>query len=300
MIHPSKLFLPLILLVLWSCGDIKDSEEYKKVVFDRDSLSETLISREEEVNEFAKEFDRIEKNLTAIDTNKAKLIALSDNRKISQKEHIHHLIADIYIAVDQNQTLVKNLEQKIKTGSNTQGLNSIIGSLKKSLIAKELEIESLKKEYSTLQFEVRSLKDAVAYKENLLASKDTLLTKQGEKIRKQEQLILQKEAEMNRAYYFRGTTKELEKAGIIRKEGGIAGLGSVKVLGEKLGGDKMKVLNIKSDKMLLIGRYKKKKVVSSHPSDSYFFIAKEGQLYLKISFPERFWGVSKYLVIAVE
>lgn len=294
------LFFPFLLVFLSQCTDVKKSEEYKKVVFDRDSLMETLNLREEEVKEFAKEFDQIEKNLSAIDTNKTKLLALTNKRRISQKEHIHALIANIYITVDQNQTLVENLERKIKSGSNTAGLNSIIKSLKQNLLAKEQEIEILKREFSTLQNEVLSLKDAVKFRENQLASKDTLLTLQKEKFRKQEQLIQQKEAEMNRAYYFRGTAQELEKAGIIRKEGGIAGLGSVKVLGEKLGGDKMKVLSIKTDKMILIGRYKKKKVVSSHPSDSYFFIAKEGQIYLKISFPERFWSVSKYLVVAVE
>ena len=291
--------LPL-LLVLSGCADIKQSEEYKRVAFDRDSLLETLNDREAEVLAFAREFDAIEKNLSAIDTNKTKLLAMRSQDRESQKERIHTLIADIYIALDQNQTSLKNLESTFAAGPKMNGLQTIVSSLKENLEAKEDEIQRLQKQLVALELEINSLKDALAFKEKQLLAKDTILTQQTARIQKQDQVIQQKEAEMTRAYYFRGTMKELEKAGIIRKEGGIAGLGSVKVLGEKLGTDKLKIVNVKKDKMLLIGRYKKKKVVSSHPFDSYFFLAKDGQIYLKISHPERFWSVSRYLVIAVE
>jgi len=295
-----KYLLGLIGFVLISCSDVKQSKEYIKVLSDRDSLSEMLASKESETDAFAKEFDQIEKNLTAIDTNKAKLIALSTKGRTTQKERIHNLIADIYIALDQNQNSIKILEKKVKSSGNASGLQSAIRTLKVTLLAKETEIEMLKKQLSNLQLEVKSLKDAVTFKENQLAQKDTLLARVGQKLEQQQMLIEEKETELNKVYFIRGTSKELEKAGIIKKEGGIAGIGQVKILGEKLGGDRMKVLNLKTDKMLLLGRYKKKKVITTHPSDSYFFIAKEGQFYIKISYPEKFWSLSRYLVVVVE
>ena len=176
----------------------------------------------------------------------------------------------------------------------------VIQSLKKTLLAKETEIVLLEKELSSLKLEVMNLQSAVSFKEKLLKEKDTLLARQGEKLQKQDAIIAAKEAELSRVYYIRGTAKELESAGIIKKTGGIAGLGSVKVLGEKIRGDKLRTLNAKTDKLLLIGQYKKKKVISNHPADSYFFIAKEGQFYLKISYPDKFWSLSKYLVVVVE
>lgn len=293
-------FLLASLNLFWACGDVKESDEYKKVVFDRDSLTEILTEKEEELSSFTEEFDLIERNLSAIDTNKTRLILLSSKGKITASERIHGMIADIYIAIDQNQNAIKSLEERLRNAKNSGNLATIVGILKKNLEAKELEIESLKKELSTLRFEIKSLKDAVAYKENLLASKDTLLVSQTKKLEVQEKLIQQKETELNKAYYIRGTVAELAKAGIIRKEGGIAGIGSVKVLGEKLGGEKLKAVNVKTDKMLLVGRYKKKTVISNHPSDSYFFIAKEGQIFIKITYPEKFWSLSKFLVVAVE
>lgn len=298
--NPKIYFLILVCLSLLGCGDIKESEEYKKVVFDRDSLSEILEEREAELNHFVDEFDLIERNLAAIDSNKTRLVIMSTKGKITPSEKIHAMIADIYIAIDQNQSAISELEQKLKEANNSGKLATIIGILKKNLQAKEMEIELLKKELSSLQLEVKSLKDAVAFKESQLAARDTQLLSQVKKLELQEKLIQQKENELSKAYYIRGTVAELQKAGIIKKEGGIAGIGSVKVLGEKLGGDKLRSVNVRTDKMLLVGRYKKKMVISNHPSDSYFFIAKEGQIFIKITYPEKFWSLSKYLVVAVE
>jgi len=294
------IYIFLSAVLINSCSDVKQSKEYMKVVSDRDSLTEMLATKEAEVGAFAKEFDQIEKNLTAIDTNKAKLITLSNKGAILQKERIHNLIADIYIALDQNQNSIKTLEKKLSTTGDLSGLRSAINTLKIVLVAKESEIKILEKQLASLELEVNNLKDAVGFKEKQLAQKDTLLAQAGQKLELQTKLVQEKENELNKVFYVRGTSKELEQAGIIKKEGGVAGFGQVKVLGEKLGNDKMKTLNVKTDKLLLIGRYKKKKVITTHPSDSYFFIAKDGQLFIKISYPEKFWSLSKYLVVVVE
>jgi len=297
---PSFLRTLALFFVLFSCKDVKESDEYRKIAFDRDSLAEALDNQDAVLKNFATEFDKIESNLSSIDSNKSKILKISIKENVDQRDRIHALIADIYIAIDQNQSTIKSLEAKVRNKAENPGLASMLKSIKRTLLAKETEIALLEKELSKMKLEVNNLKEAVAFKEKQLVEKDTLLAKQGMKLENQEKLIAQKEEELNKVYYILGTSKELEKSGIIKKEGGIVGLGSVKILGEKLSGDKMKTLNSKKDKFLLIGNYTKKKVITTHPSDSYFFIAKEGLLYLKISFPEKFWSLSKYLVIVVE
>jgi len=296
----TQIFISITFLIFSSCRDVKESEEYQKIALDRDSLVNILEAKELEVKEIATEFDHVEQNLSAIDTNKSKILRMGNKDFTKQKERIHSLIADIYIALDQNHNSIKALEKKLKNGSGNENLKMIISSMKKTLQVKEGEILILEKELSSLKLEVKNLQSAMVYKESILKEKDTLLAMQNQKLQKQEQIIALKEEELQKVFYIRGTTKELESAGIIKKEGGFVGLGTVKILGEKLGGDRMKILNQKKDQMLLIGRYKKKKVISTHPSDSYFFIAKEGQFYLKISYPDKFWSLSKYLVIAVD
>jgi len=289
--------LAAALLVFFGCSDVKNSPEFRKVLMDRDSAMEILEDREKEIEEFAKEFDQIEKNLSAIDSSKARLLFMNTQPKMSQKDRIHTLIANIYIALDENQASIKKLEARLK---KSQALQVAIKSMRKTLEAKEKEIARLEKELNNLQIEVKNLQDAVRFKEKQLAEKDTLLAKKDEKIQTQEKLIGDKETELNKVYFIKGTSKELQAAGIIKKEGGILGMGSVKLLSDKLGKDKIKTLHLKNDKILPLGPVRKKKIITPHPSDSYFFVARDGQYYLKISYPDKFWSLSRYLVVVVD
>lgn len=293
-------YVGFFLILIGSCTDVKETDEYQRVATDRDSLLEMLQVRDDQIQLFAKEFDQIERNLSAIDINKDHLKEVSSKERSASRDRIHTLIADIYIALDQNQEIIKMLETQIKDNGQREGLRAVVSTLKATVVAKERQIKELENRLSSLQIEVRNLRDAVAYKENLLAQRDTLIARKEEKILQQEKIIETKDAELHKAFYVRGTPKELEQAGIVKKAGGLMGLGSVKVLGEKLGNDRVKSLNTRTDKMILVGRYKKKRVISTHPSDSYFFIARDGQIYIKVSFPEKFWSISKYLVVEVE
>lgn len=267
---------------------------------DRDSLLETLTGREKEIKEFSQEFERIELNLLAIDSNKASILKFHRNNFQGRRERINSLIADIYIALDQNKSAILTLENRLAAEKTRKSdFEKVVVVLRKSLQEKEEEIILLQKEIADLQLEVCNLKEAIAFKESQLASRDSLLARSQEKLKKQQELIEEKDRQINRVYLIKGTTNELVKAGVIVRKGGILGLGAVKMMGQKVPSTNLLVLN-KADKTVKIGPYKKRKVISNHPADSYFFVAKEGQLYLKISYPDRFWSLSRYLVIALD
>jgi hypothetical protein len=289
-----------LIIVLFACQDVKQTSEYLQMREDRDSLWETLSERESQLEEFARQFDLIEQNLLAIDSSNQSIRNIKSVGGFGQKERIHSLIAGIYITLDQNKSAIDSLENQSRVKGNIKPLQILVSTIRASLKRREAEIKQLENELINLKLEVKNLQDAVLFREREIKEKDTLLARQSSVLETQKQLLLKKDEESNRAYYIRGTSKELENAGIIRSEGGLLGIGAVKILGEKLGDDRVRSINIKEDRILLIGRYKKKKVVSVHPSDSYFFIAKEGQYYLKISYPEKFWSLSKYLVVVVE
>lgn len=298
--RPVVFYFLLFILIGSSCRDVKETREYLEVAMDRDSLLETLTGREKEIRDFSMEFERIELNLLAIDSNKSSILRFHKNNFLGRKDRINALIADIYIALDQNKSALLTLENKLAAEKNRKSdFEKVVVVLRKSLLEKEEEIKLLQKEIADLQLEVCNLKEAVAFKESLLASKDTLIAKSEEKLRKQQELINEKDKQLNRVYLIKGTTSELVKAGVIVKKGGVLGLGAVKMMGQKVPSTNLLVLN-KADKIVKIGPYKKRKVISNHPADSYFFIAQDGQLYLKISYPDRFWSLSRYLVIALD
>jgi len=295
------LLLFFSLFTMASCRDVRETREYLEVAMDRDSLAEALESREKEIMDFSVEFEKIENNLLAIDSNKARILVMHDkNDFLGRRDRINALIADIYIALDQNESAIQILEKRLAAEKSRNDFAKVVVVLRKSLKEKVEEIQKLEKEISDLRLQVNNLKEAVAYKESLLATKDTLLAQNEAKIRKQQALLSEKEQQLNRAYLIKGTTKELIKAGIVIKKGGILGLGAVKVMGQKVPATNLQVVNAKTDKMVLIGPYTKRRVISNHPSDSYFFVARDGQLYIKISYPDRFWSLSKYLVIALD
>jgi len=299
----SNFYLPLFffLLTMVSCRDVRETREYLEVAMDRDSLAEALESREKEILDFSVEFEKIENNLLAIDSNKAKILVMHDKNDFQgRRDRINALIADIYIALDQNESAIQILERRLAAEKSRNDFAKVVVVLRKSLKEKVEEIQKLEKEISDLRLQVNNLKEAIAFKESLLATKDTLLAQNEAKIRKQQALLSEKEQQLNRAYLIKGTTKELIKAGIVIRKGGILGLGAVKVMGQKVPATNLQVVNSKTDKMVLIGPYTKRRVISNHPSDSYFFVARDGQLYIKISYPDRFWSLSKYLVIALD
>jgi hypothetical protein len=299
----SNFYLPVFffLLTMVSCRDVRETREYLEVAMDRDSLADALESREKEIKDFSVEFEKIENNLLAIDSNKARILLMHDrNDFLGRRDRINALIADIYIALDQNESAIQILEKRLAAEKSRNDFAKVVVVLRKSLKEKVEEIQKLEKEISDLRLQVNNLKEAIAYKESLLASKDTLLAQNEAKIRKQQELLSEKEKQLNRAYLIKGTTKELIKAGIVIRKGGVLGLGAVKVMGQKVPATNLQIVNAKTDKMVLIGPYTKRKVISNHPADSYFFVARDGQLYIKISYPDRFWSLSKYLVIALD
>jgi len=189
---------------------------------DRDSLAEALESREKEILDFSVEFEKIENNLLAIDSNKARILVMHDkNDFLGRRDRINALIADIYIALDQNESAIQILERRLAAEKSRNDFAKVVVVLRKSLKEKVEEIQKLEKEISDLRLQVNNLKEAIAFKESLLATKDTLLAQNEAKIRKQQALLSEKEQQLNRAYLIKGTTKELIKAGIVIRKGGI-------------------------------------------------------------------------------
>jgi hypothetical protein len=295
----------VILLTLFSCTDIKESREYREVAMDRDSLIESLKIRNQQILDFSTEYEKIEKNLMAIDSNKASILQIHSNPNLDTRQKINAMIADIYIALDQNKKSINSFENSLakEKKAKKNDFKKVVLVLRKSLDEKEEEIKNLEKVVANLQLEVRNLKEAVAFKEKQLASRDTALAKSQEKIRQQQELINEKDKQLTRVYLIKGSTKELSKAGILVNKGGVLGLGAVKMMGQKVPSANLQTLNSKTDKVVNIGPYAtyKRRVISNHPSDSYFFVAqKDGQLVLKISYPDRFWSLSRYLVISLD
>ncbi len=116
------------------------------------------------------------------------------------RQRVKDQISMIGNELNDNRTKLNELQRKLKTyKTQFAGLNSMVNNLKQTL-------EEREKTLADLTLQVKDLQQQVADKVQMVAVRDSTIGVQQKFI--------------NTAYYAIGTRDELEKRGIIRKEGG--------------------------------------------------------------------------------
>jgi hypothetical protein len=264
------LFLFLLSPFFISCGE--DKPEVDPV---KDSLSEetqrlTGITEQqaEALDSFFRAMNDIQSNLDEI-RKKENMIArdTAGGDVGSRKDQIVNDIKSIYDLMVQNkQRLASAMQQTI------DNLNS-------QLVAREQEITELKDDLEKKNLELSNL--TMNYQEL-----------QQESDAKTEQL--------NTAYYAFGTSKELEKQGIINKEGGLLGIGKSQKVSENFDSEYFTRVDITRVNEIPLGA-KEAKLLTTHPAGSYKIEGADGKAEkIVITDSDKFWSVSKYLVIVVK
>ena len=130
-----------------------------------------------------------------------------------------------------------------------------------------------------------------------LASTNSSLATLIDMYRDKSQLADMQRSEMNTAHYMIGTAKELKEKGVLTKEGGVVGIGGVNKLNmTTLPKHQFTVVDVTATPEIVLGA-KKAKLATAHPDGSYRL---DGGSKLLITDAEKFWSVSKYLVVVVE
>ncbi len=275
--------IPIGLLLLSACNQA----ELKKSNFERDSLMNIVNEREASLSEFVASFNEVERNLDSVAL-RQQVIAISTNMhselKQNQKEKINNEIIAINNLMEQNRKQLNDLTLKLKN-SKTKNvhLEKTVITLNNQLVQKYAELETLNKKLSSLNAEVEKLKTEV----DILAFQNAV----------QSEIIVAEIEELQTAYYIVGTSKDLQEAKLIDKKGGLLGIGRTTKLNENL--DNKAFIKIDFTKTTNIEiNSKNAKIISSHPSDTYTF-EKDKKIIktLIITDPEKFWSISKYLII---
>ena len=118
-------------------------------------------------------------------------------------------------------------------------------------------------------------------------------------LNEKDEVIAEKDDELNTAFYVIGTSKELKEQGIITKTGGFIGLGKLMKLKEDFNKDYFTQIDILKIKEITLGN-KKVEILTTHSKSSYKLKGDKTIEKLEITNPKDFWSVSKYLVMVVE
>ena len=282
----------LCLGFLASCN-VKNSDEYKRLQAERDSLMQITNQDQSEIsdlmeiiNEVNANFDRIkeaEKYLTVQSQTTGEMSKSTKDQIASNFQMINEIL-------QKNKEDIAKLNERLKaSGGQSAQLRKTVENLNAELQERSNTILELRDALTTRDAQIASLTGTV----DKLASDVQDLSMQNQE---QEAKIKEQEEALNTGYYIFGTNKELKEAKII--SGGF--LSSTKVLNESI--DKSTFVKIDIREVQEIPVYAKKvKILSDQPKDSYT-IAKDanGQAVVKILDYKRFWSLGQFLIMEVD
>lgn len=238
-----------------------------------------LQNKEMAMNAFITSFNEIQNNLNEIKAKEKIISAKSSDKELkkTKKDEIISDIQTIYDLLNKNKQKVSTLTKKLKS-SNLQvdEINLAVTNLNNQLNDKENEIINLKAKLEKLNMDFSNLN--TKYVEELEASH-------------------LKTEKLNTAYYVVGTKKDLIEKGVVSKKGGFIGIGRVAELNESMDENYFTRIDITATKEIPI-HADHVTLVSTHPAESYRLIEGSSSIdKIVIVDSEKFWSISKYLII---
>lgn len=286
----------VLALVLPACVSKKKFEESQK---QNAQLSEEKKHLESEVasvgaanTEAQATLDEVQKNLEELRTKELKVLRSSiqvigeGKPAASKREGLLTEIESLRKAIRDNLDKLATLEKQKKSAEARAGaaeqhvttLERLVSELRASLQEKESTIAELEQKVQGLVATTEELRGTVKQK---------------------EEQIVATEAEAAKAYVLIATKDALKKAGLVKKEGSVLGLGGGWKPTGKYDEELFRQIDVRQEVSFAIGApVKKARVLSNHPADSYSLEADgEKAATLKVLDPARFWQGSRYLVV---
>ncbi len=273
-------------VVMASCDGITGKS--KKLKAENDSLNRALTQRDAELDEMMSTFNNIHEGFRQISAaeNRVDLKrgSISEN-SATVRQQIASDIEFISKTMEDNKAQIEKLQRQLKSSnSNSAQLKRAIDQLRAELAEKTKRIEELQEELASKNIRIQELDAAVV---TLQANVDSINTLKDE----QSKIVAEQEKQMNAAWFVFGTKSELKSQKILQS-------GDVLTSGD-FNKDYFTQIDIRTTQEIRLYS-KHAEMLTSHPAGSYTLEKDDkGQYNLKITNPQLFWSVTKYLVIQV-
>ena len=253
-----------------------------------DSLRTELRAQMEEMDEMNLFLDAVNISMDSVIDMEGSVLRTDGESSLSRKEQIKHNMEAYKLILKQQRERLDILEKKLSdSNAYSAKMKKTVEALKKQLEEKDEAIAKLSEELEMRNFEIGELKENV----NQL---NTQVAELEEDTKAKEQEITEKTNQMNEAYVFIGDKNALKAAGLAQggslfKKLKLDASNIDKKVFQKIDIREITTFQIPDDKA---------EVLSQMPADSYK-ITKTGNdaSVLTITNPDRFWSVSKFLII---
>lgn len=272
-------------LMVVSCTNVKESKEYKELQAERDSLLMHSAGVESEAAEMMSVISEVEANFAKI-REAEKYIATQSAQGGEMTQDTKQRVQENFKMI--NEILQRNKEQLEELNRKQSAGNKEIATLKNTINRLNEEMRESSNRLVALQEELARKDEQIA----LLAEDVTALAQEAEQ---QSAIIQEQEKTLHTAYYVFGTASELKEQKIL--SGGF--LRQTRVLQDTFNKDYFLKIDIRE--VTEIPLYAPNaKLWSTHPEGTYEFVkGDDGNLTFVITDTQRFWSLTKYLIIEV-
>ena len=283
------LLLSVCIAMFSSCGEMKKNEALKA---QNDSLNVALAERDAELEGVMEAFNEVQEGFRLINEAENRVdLQAGKVEGVSAAQKIREDILFISEKLQSNRTRIAELEEQLKNSKYASSqLKKTIANFKEELEAKSQQIETLQTELASKNIRIAELDDAVA---GLTQNVADLVAENKVK----DAMVATQDKALNAGWFVFGTSSELKDQKIISKKL----LQKTKVLeNEDFNKDYFTQIDIRTDKEIKLYS-KEAKLLTAHPEGTYELVKDDkGQLTLNITNPNKFWSVSRYLVIEVK
>ena len=276
-------------LLVSSCGQSKRNESLKA---QNDSLSVALAERDAELDDIMEAFNEVQEGFRLI--NEAENRVDLQSGKVEGASSVQKIRDDIRFISEKlqsNRDRIAELEKQLDNSKYaTSQLKKTIENFKQELEVKTQQIETLQTELASKNIRIAELDDAIGGLTQDVAD----LTASN---KAKEVIVATQDQALNAAWFVFGTNSELKDQKIISKKL----LQKTRILKDSdFNKDYFTEIDIRTDKEIKLYS-KSAKLLTAHPEGTYQLVKdNKGQLTLQITNPNKFWSVSRYLVIEVK
>ena len=277
------LFFVIGLIV--SCTNVRESKEYKELQAQRDSLLQQSAGSEAEAAEMMAVISEVEENFAKI-REAEKYISTQSAQGGEMNQATRDKVNDNFKMI--NEILQRNKTQLDELNRKYSGSNKEIASLKNT-------INRLNNEMKESSARLVELQEQLAQKDEQIMQLSQDIASLARESETQSATIQEQDRSLHTAYYVFGTANELKDQKIL--SGGF--LQQTRVLQDTFNKDYFLKIDVRE--VTEIPLYSSKgKLWSTHPEGTYEFAkGSDGNLTFLITDTQRFWSLTKYLIIEV-
>ena len=281
-----KLFIVALAIAgLASCDQNKQTAD--EATRQRDSLLQGINQKDDEMNELMDCVNEVQDGFRRINEAEGRITVQNGNPETaSSRGIIQENMQYIQDVMKQNRELIAQLQDKLKNST--------------------LNVKSLERTIQNLQAQLESQNQRIQELEASLAEKNIVIAEQGDQIdnlnenvnnltqenRQKSETLATQDKDLHTAWFVFGTKAELKEQKIL-KDGDVLKTGDFNK-------DYFTQIDIRVVKEIKLYS-KSAQLLTTHPAGSYTLQKdQKGEYVLRITDANKFWSISKYLVIRVK